>query len=125
MHPNTATYTVVSPDSSEVITGTSWEVSDIQSDIIINEQTITGTLNNMDSGIIIDRYGAGHYLYLVVDNVDSSISTIVGDSAIYTEHESGTDWYGFMWKVDGETSISITADDDTTVYDISDLILEE
>ena len=125
LNPNEASYTLVSPDSSETIPGTGWDVSDIQSNIIINEQTITGTLTNMLGGVMVDRYGAGHFLYLIVNNIDSSIDTIVGDSAFYTEHESDTDWYGFMWKVDGETSISITADGITTIYDISGLTLEE
>lgn len=124
MHPNTATYTVVSPESSETISGTGWDVSDIQSNIIINEQTITGTLENVSSGVTPDRFGAGHYLYLVVNNIDSSISTITGDSAVYTD-DNTEGQYGFMWKVDGETSISITADEITTTYDISGLTLEE
>lgn len=125
LNPNEASYTLVSPDSSEAISGTGWDVSDIQSNIIINEQTITGTLTNMVGGVMPDRFGTGHYLYLIVNNIDSSISTIVGDSAVYTEHVSDTDWYGFIWKVDGETSISITADEITTIYDISGLTLEE
>lgn len=124
LNPNEASYTLVSPDSSETISGTGWDVSDIQSNIIINEQTITGTLNNMDGGLIVDRNGPGHYLYLVVNNIDSSISSITGESAVYTD-DMTEGQYAFMWKVDGETSISITADDVTTVYDISGLTLAE
>lgn len=123
LHPNSASYTLVSPDPSETILGTGWEVSDIQSNIIINDQTITGTLENVDSGVVVDRFGEGHYLYLIVNNIDSSISSITGDSAIYTEPSEGQ--YAFMWKVDGVSTISITADSNTTVYDISGLTLAE
>lgn len=123
-HPNSASYTLVSPDPSETILGTGWEVSDIQSNIIINDQTITGTLENVDAGVIIDRFGEGHYLYLIVNNIDSSISSITGDSAVYTEPLTEGQ-YAFMWKVDGISTISITADSNTTVYDISGLTLAE
>ena len=124
LNPNEASYTLVSPDASETISGTGWDVSDIQSNIIINEQTITGTLTNMVGGVIPDRFGTGHYLYLIVNNIDSSISSITGDSAVYTD-DTVTGQYSFIWKVDGETSISITADEITTIYDISGLTLEE
>lgn len=124
LHPNSASYTLVSPDPSETILGTGWEVSDIQSNIIINDQTITGTLENVDAGVIIDRFGEGHYLYLIVNNIDSSISSITGDSAIYTD-DNTEGQYAFMWKVDGVSTISITADNTTTLYDISGLTLAE
>lgn len=124
LNPNEASYTLVSPDSSETISGTGWEVSDVQSNIIINEQTITGTLNNMDGGLIVDRNGPGHYLYLVVNNIDSSISSITGESAVYTD-DMTEGQYAFIWKVDGVSTISITADSTTTVYDISGLTLAE
>lgn len=124
LNPNEASYTLVSPDSSETISGTGWEVSDVQSNIIINEQTITGTLNNMDGGLIVDRHGTGHYLYLIVNNIDSSISSITGESAVYTD-DMTEGQYAFIWKVDGVLTISITADSNTTVYDISGLTLAE
>lgn len=124
LHPNSASYTLVSPDSSETILGTGWEVSDIQSNIIINDQTITGTLENVDGGVIPDRFGEGHYLYLIVNNIDSSISSITGESAVYTD-DNTEGQYGFIWKVDDVSTISITADSTTTVYDISGLTLAE
>lgn len=66
--------TVAPEDSSTVIFGHT--VSDLQRNIEVNGDKITGTLYYTDVGSLPDYWGAGYFLVLKFSDADASASTI-------------------------------------------------
>ena len=62
-------------DQSADLWGT--PVSDVQgTDLAVGTNAITGTLKNVTSGALADRWGAGHFLAIQISDIDSSATSV-------------------------------------------------
>lgn len=110
-------------------------VSDLQSNVAINGNKITGTLNNITSGSLVDTWGEGHFLALKFTASDWAeyTSVMVGldpsQSSGLVEIINDPDKNG-TFKVTATTQkFKIVATNGTKTktqeYDLSDLVLAE
>ena len=54
-------------------------VSDMQSDVAVANGAITGTLNELTSGALVDTWGAGHFLALKFTDLDPAATSVKVD----------------------------------------------
>lgn len=52
-------------------------VADMQSDVVVSNGAISGTLKYLDSGALVDRWGEGNFLALKFTNIDPSATSVM------------------------------------------------
>ncbi len=124
--------TVNAEDGGVTLFGT--PVSDMQSDVVVSGDAITGTLKYLDSGDLVDAWGEGNFLCLKFEDFDpNATSVLVGLEPSYgnglvdilpdPDHDGA-------WKItdkDNQVFRVVTSDGTNTVtkdYTLSGLILE-
>ena len=105
-------------------------MSDLQSDIAISNNKITGTLAYIDSGSLVDTWGAGHFIALKFTKNDDEVKAIfVGMEPSVSSGLVGLDPdMNGVWKVTSTAQkLKVVQTDGehlmTQVYDLSDLVL--
>lgn len=51
-------------------------VSDMQTDVSVANGAITGTLNYLDEGSLVDTWGAGNFLVLKFEDIDPNATSV-------------------------------------------------
>lgn len=109
-------------------------VSDIQSNIVINGNKITGTLKKLDTGALVDRWGEGNFIALQFADLDPNATSVkCGMDPSYgsglVEIIDDPDLNG-VWKVTDkdEQVFKVVSTDGTNTttdtYDLSGLTVE-
>lgn len=76
IEPSVLSYVKVSPEAGTVsMFGTL--VSDMQSDVSVGNGKITGTLKYLDSGDLVDTWGAGNFIGLKFSNIDENATSVM------------------------------------------------
>lgn len=106
----------------------------MQSDVIVSNDAITGTLKKLETGDLVDAWGEGYFLALKFSDIpDTATSVKVGLDPSYgnglVEIITDPDRNG-AWKItdpDEQVFKVVTTDGTNTVektYDLSGLVLE-
>lgn len=106
----------------------------MQSDIVVSDNAITGTLKQLDEGDLVDAWGEGHFIALNFTDIPATATSVkVGLEPSYgnglVEIITDPDKNG-AWKVtdkDEQVFKVVTTDGTNTVeksYDLSGLVLE-
>ena len=106
----------------------------MQSDVVVSDNAITGTLKKLETGDLVDAWGEGHFLALKFSDIpDTATSVKVGLDPSYgnglVEIITDPDSNG-AWKItdpDEQVFKVVTTDGTNTVektYDLSGLVLE-
>lgn len=51
-------------------------VSDMQSDVVVSGNAITGTLKHLDTGDLVDAWGEGNFVALKFTDIDSNATSV-------------------------------------------------
>lgn len=51
-------------------------VADMQSDVVVANNAITGTLKYLDEGALVNRWGAGNFIALKFTNLDPNATSV-------------------------------------------------
>ena len=108
------------------------DVDDMQENLVVGEGAITGTLKYLDTGALVNRWGAGNFMALKFEDIDPKATSIkVGMEPSYgdglVEILGDPDMNG-AWKVtdkDEQMFKVVTTDGTKTVtktYALSDLV---
>lgn len=120
-------------------------VTDIQSNVAVSDGKITGTLKHLDSGDIVDSWGAGYFVAVQLAGIDSRATSVkvgmrptyphggtvpVDDDSGLVEIINDPDLNGVFKVTDKATQkfkvVSTDGTNTTTdIYDLSDLRLAE
>lgn len=110
-------------------------VSDMQTGVAVNGTNITGTLKYLNSGALVDRWGAGNFLCLKFGDFDSrATSVMVGLDPSYgsglVEIIDDPDKNGAFKITDKDEQVFKVVSTDgtyttTDTYNLSDLVCEE
>lgn len=109
-------------------------VSDMQSDVVVSGNAITGTLKYLDDGALVNRWGAGNFLALKFTNIDPSATSVkvgldpsYGDGLVEIIDDPDKDG---AWKVTNkDTQVFKVVQSDgtrtkTQTFDLSGLVVE-
>ena len=66
----------VEPEDDDTRLWDTYDVSDLQSDVEVNGDKISGTLKYIDYGTLKDVWGAGYFLCLKFSDVDESATSV-------------------------------------------------
>lgn len=120
-------------DSEAQIFG--YTVSDLQSDLTVTDTAITGTLKYLDSGSLVDTYGAGYFMALKFSDVDTDATSVL----VGMDPSEGTGLVELLGDPDMNGAFKVTDKDaqvfkivttdgtrtTTKTYDLSGLTLED
>jgi len=66
----------VKPEDDETRLWNTYDVSDLQADVEVSGDSISGTLKYIDSGTLKEVWGAGYFLCLKFSDVDESATSV-------------------------------------------------
>lgn len=109
-------------------------VENIQSDIVVSDGVITGTLYDLTEGAIVETWGEGNFIALQLSNIDSrATSVMVGmdpsEGSGLVEIIDDPDLNGVFKVTDKDTQVFLVRTTDGSEiredrYDLSDLTVE-
>ena len=109
-------------------------VADMQSDVVVANGAITGTLKYLDDGALVNRWGAGNFIALKFTDIDPSATSVMvglepsyGDGLVEIINDPDKDG---GWKITDkdEQVFKVVQSNGTTTktqtFDLSGLVLE-